>query len=172
MTSQGVIRYPGSPWGPDDTSSDQIAPLVAACGLADPALGSQVVNQLIGNGWKTGNGKIATLGLWSQVRRFEHGWFLWLSDLALVGQAIAFKLPFTYVNGSFQRNDGTADYLNFACALACAKASKTMTWTARLAMKLTSASKVLQKITAYYNPEPNCFVIPYYQQAIPKIWGS
>lgn len=155
VTISGVLRYPTSPWGVNDTSSDQIAPLLNACSLTQPLLANIIISQIKEQGYKTGNGNYVTLGLLASIRRHEKKSFLWLSDLAILAQAISFYLPITFENGKFTKNTNTSNYLNFADYIKYASQYGKMTFPLKLAKKIMPRSKVLDNIKKYFTPEPN-----------------
>jgi hypothetical protein len=178
ITPSGVIRYPTSPWGPTDTSADQVAPLLAACQLTQPALANQVISQIQSNGWKTGNGNIINPGLLAQLKRCESSILQSVWDLAILGQALIFMLPWAW-NSSATLNPTTwlvsastqtSGYLNWINALAFARTKK---WTLPcwLSTKLVSKNKALAAVTSYYKPEPNsAWLLALYAEASSLIW--
>jgi hypothetical protein len=181
ITSGGVVRYPSppSPWGASDTSSDQVAPLIAACSLTDPPLADEILSLIKDSGYRTGNGTFINPGMWAQMMRHQGSRVQWLWDLSVLGQAMIFKLPFAWnPNASANPNswfvssaNQTSGYLNFINFLAFAKAKK-WTWPCRLAVKVIGQKKALNQVVTYYKPEPNsAWLLNTYAIAVAKIWG-
>lgn len=174
VTDIGVLRHPDSPWREDDTSGDQVSPLIAATALIQPVLGYRVIKQIEDAGYKTGNGDLLSPGIYAQMRRAQRKSFLWLSDLALVGQALLLKLPIRWSDSKrwFESTSGSScDYLNLVNNLAFARAMESWTWPCWLATKLISQELALSKAKDYYEPEPNNgMILEQYAEAIPKIW--
>lgn len=175
ITDKGVIRHPDSPWREDDTSGDQVAPLLAACSVFQPELADKVCGQLIANKYRTGNDKLISPGLAALMRKHKNKSFQWFFDLSIVGQALLFKLPIRWSDDKKRlelSNDSSADYLNFVNYLAYSLLKEKMTWPCRLAMKLVSKELVLQKVQDYYKPEPNSsWLINLYKEAIDVLWS-
>lgn len=170
ITDKGILRHPLSPWRESDTSSDQVSPLIAAASVSSQFL---IEDKVLGfTKYKTGNGDFITLGLLANKRRAQNKHFLWISDLAILAQALIFKLPYNIVNYKLVKNNGTSDYLNFVNNLAFAKFKKNETWPLKLAKWLTPKNKILQKIRLYYRPEPNSqWLIDIYEKALGEIYG-
>lgn len=180
VTPQGVVRYPSppSPWPASDTSSDQVAPLLASCALTQPLLTNTIISQIKANGYKTGNNNFIELGLLSNMKRAEKAWFQWLWDLPILGQAMLLKLPIAW-NPNATKNpltwiisskNQTSGYLNFVNALAFARQTR-WTITCWLATEIISEDKVWKNIRSYYQTEPNVsWLMNTYAQALPKIW--
>lgn len=165
VTISGVLRHPTSPWRENDTSSDQVAPLLNACSLMQPLLANIIISQIKEQGYKTGNGDYITLGLLASMRRHEKKSFLWLSDLAILGQAISFYLPITFENGKFTRNTNTSNDLNFTDYIKYASQYGKMTWPLKLAKLIMPRRKVLDNIKKYFMPEPNVsWLLALYEQ--------
>ena len=180
ITSGGVVRYPSppSPWGVSDTSSDQEAPLIAATSLTDPSLADEILSLIKDSGYRTGNGTLINPGMWAQMMRHQGSRIQWLWDLAILGQALIFKLPLAFnPNASANPNSWlvaastqTSGYLNWVNALAFARQVK-WTWPCWLATKIISSDKTWKNIQSYYQPEPNSsWVLNVYAQALKKIW--
>ena len=182
VTPQGVVRYPSppSPWGPSDTSADQVAPLLAICSLQEPELAQQILDQITNNGFRTGNGEVANPCLLAQMVRAEgHSWRQQIYDISILIQALLLKLPFAW-NPNATLNPLTwfvssanqsANYLNFINFLGFARAKKNFTLSCWLASKIISSDKALAEVQAYYKPEPNSqWILDMYAAALPKIW--
>lgn len=178
--SAGVIRYPTSPWGTDDTSSDQVSPLIAATALTDINLTKTIINNLDENHLRTGNGDIATPGLLANLERAENHHFLWFMDLTNLFQALIFKLPLAWnPNATMNPNSWlvssstqTSNYLNWINNLAFAKI-KGDTWSNKLAKKLIKKEDCLAAVKKYYTPEPNSsWLLDLYSKALDKIWSK
>jgi hypothetical protein len=186
VTPQGIVRYPvrsalgTSPWGTSDTSSDQVAPLISALALSNPQLCHTVLQQIAANDFKTGNGQLVELGLLANMERAVKYWDQPICDLAILGQALIFCLPFAwnpnatlspstwFVSASTQ----TSGYLNFINCLAFAR-KKHWTFPCWLATKVVSSKKALKMVQAYFKPEPDVqWYLDLYVQALPKIWGD
>ena len=171
LSPSGVIRYPGSVWGVSDTSSDQVAPLMSAvpCILED-----EIISLIKGNGYKTGNNEYITLGCLAQLKRAEGSRIQFLYDLAIIGQALIFLLPWRWndsTGGITPSSGSVADYLNFINFLAYAKI-RHWTWSCRIATWLVKQSTAYNAVVSYYRPEPNVmWLLDIYKQAIPEIWS-
>lgn len=180
ITPQGVIRYPTSPWKENDTSSDQVSPLIAATALTDINLTKTIINNLDENHLRTGNGDIATPGLLANLERAENHHFLWFMDLCNLAQALIFKLPLTWnPNATMNPNSWlvssstqTSNYLNWINNLAFAKI-KGDTWPNKLAKTLIKKEDCLAAVKKYYAPEPNSsWLLDLYSKALNKIWSK
>lgn len=179
IVSGGIIRYPDSPWGITDTSSDQVSPLIVATALTDLSLTKTITNILEENHLRTGNGDIVTPGLLANLERAENHRFLWFMDLTNLLQALIFKLPLTW-NPSATINPKTwlissktqsSGYLNWINNLAFAKI-KGDTWPNKLAKKLIKKEKALEMVRNYYAPEQNsAWLLTLYSSALEKIWS-
>lgn len=180
VTPQGVIRYPGSVWNASDTSADQVAPLLAACSLTQPALAAEILQQLDNSDFRTGNGTLANPCLMAQMARAEGTILQQLWDISILVQALIFRLPFAWnPNASVKPNSWfissagqSSGYLNFINFLAFATAKKNSTIACWLAKKVISSEKAMAEVTAYFVPsEPNVeWMLNLYRQALPKIW--
>jgi hypothetical protein len=174
VTDKGPIRHPSSPWREDDTSSDQVAPLIAATELVNPELAKKIIQNIKDSHYRTGNGDLISFGVLGQMRRAENKAMLWLSDLPLVFQSLIFKIPFRWSDSKkrFESSSGSSgDYLNFINALAFARAKNNVTWPMWLAMRFISKDTAKAKVADYYKPEPNSqWILDEYNTAIDKIW--
>lgn len=171
VTDKGILRHPKSPWREDDTSLDQMYPLLAAASLTEDTkeLRHEIDEYITGNRGRTYNDKILTLGMNAQIDRSRGKPGL---DLALIGQALLFKIPFRWSDSKkkFEKNTDSSDYLNFVNGLAFAHL-KHPTWASKVAKLLTNKDKVLQKIKDYYSPEPNSeWLIKIYEKALGIIY--
>jgi hypothetical protein len=173
ITDKGILRYPTSPWREDDTSSDQVAPLIAACSLTQPQLTNIVIAKIVSAGYKTGNGNIISPGLLTNMKRHQKSCWQSFWDLAILGQALLFKVPVRWSDSKkwFEPSSGSsADYLNFINGLAFAK-QRNWTWVCSLCVKLVSADTALAAVQSYYKPEPNnSIILDAYAKSIQKIW--
>lgn len=174
ITDTGVLRYPSSPWRENDTSGDQVLPLLAAlvC-MNETTLMKKVLSQL--KWYETGNGDLVSPCLLAQMKRCEASLLQAFYDLAIVGQALVFKLPYRWSDSSmsFKKSaDSSADYLNFINSLAFAHVfhnTAICSW----AKKLIPMNKALAEVKSYYASEPNSqWIIDLYAQALPKIWSN
>jgi hypothetical protein len=176
VSAQGVVRYPGPPgiWGANDTSDDQVSPLIAATSLIQPILCKTIISQVESNGYKTGNGKYIHPQSYAQLKRAQGSKFQGLLDWTIVIQALLFKIPIYWNDGtkSFQTTaNDYADYLNYINFLAFAK-QKRWTLACSIATKIVSANTAMSKVKQYYLPEPNVqWLLDIYQSAITKIWS-
>lgn len=175
VTETGVLRHPLSPWRENDTSSDQVVPLLAATSLLQPELASVIIKQIKTAGYKTGNGDLISTGLLENMRRAEKKHFLWISDLAILGQALIFQLPFRWSDSKrfFELSSGSSsDYLNFTTDLAFAKITNTETIPIKLAkLLIVSKEKILSEVNSYYAAEPNhSMIIEEYTKALERIY--
>ena len=175
VTDKGCLRHPDSPWREDDCSGDQVFPLIAASALTQPELLAKVLKQIKDAGYKTGNGDFITPGMLGQIRRAEDKKFLAISDIPLVIQAVLFKIPFRWSDSKkkFESNDDSSgDYLNFINTLAFAKAKGNISLPMKLAMKLISKEKCLEKVKHYYRNEPNSQgLVELYEKSLGKIYA-
>jgi hypothetical protein len=173
VTEKGVLRHPDSPWREDDTSSDQVYPLIAAGYVLQPVVAYKAIKQIADAGDRTGNSDKINIGMYAQIARFFSKDYLWVRDLTLVGQALIFKIPFRWSDSKkrLERSSGSSsDYLNFINGLAFARINK-WTWPCWLATKIISKEKAMSKVSDYYKPEPNSdWLLQLYTRAIPKIW--
>lgn len=174
ITDNGIIRHPDSPWRENDTSGDQVYPLIAAASLSQPELAKTIVQKLSDAGNKTGNGDRLSPGMYGQIYRAQNKPNLWISDLPVLAQALIFKLPYRWSDSkkTLEKTSGSSgDYLNFVNALAFAKAKNNITWPMKLAMKLINKELVLQKVKDYYQIEPNSkWLIDLYTEALGIIY--
>lgn len=174
ITDKGILRHPDSPWRENDTSGDQIYPLIAASSLIHPEITDMVIEQIKHNRYKTGNGDFISPGMFTQIRRAEHKHFLFVSDLFLLAQAIILKLPFRWSDSkkSFESSkNSSGDYLNFINGLAFAKAKNNTTFPLKLAKKLIKKDTLKQKVQDYYKIEPNSqWIINIYNNTIDRIY--
>lgn len=172
VTDKGLLRHPLSPWGVEDTSLDQIYPLIAAAALISPNELRSKIDSFI-SGTKIYNGKIVTPGFKAQLNRSKDNSTPWIDDLALLGQALIFKLPFRWSDNKkwFEWSSGSSsDYLNYVNGLAFAKI-KGETWPLKLARFIISKDKILGKIHEYYIPEPNVkWLLDEYEKALKVIY--
>lgn len=167
ITQKGIIRHPSSPWREDDTSSDQVLPLVvSATSWNEPIPCSLFLN-------RTGNGDLVSPNLFAAQKRLL-GKSSWIYDLSILGQSVVFKIPFRWNDEkkSFESSkDSSCDYLNFVMVLIQAVETNSMTWPIKRAIKITDKDMVLAKIKHYYRSEPNCEnLISAYSLALEKIW--
>lgn len=172
VTDKGVIRHPTSPWGPEDVSSDQVMPLLAASSVLQPLLANRIVDQIKKAGYKTGNGNYINPGLYATIRRHENRPWLWMSDLAILGQALLFKLPLRWDENKKRlvKNEDVSDYLNYTIFLKHAELKKSMTWPCKLALFLTGKKQVLPAVQKYYSPEPNnSMILDAYNKDFPNV---
>lgn len=173
VTDQGVLRHPLSPWREDDTSLDQMYPLLAATTLTNKELRNKVDGFITDYSGKTYNGKIVNFGMQAQVARSRDEKHLWINDLSILGQALIFKLPYRWSDSKkwFEKNDSTSDYLNFVNGIAFAKVKNNETWPIKLAKKLIKKETVLEKVKSYYQPEPNSqWLVDLYSKALEVIY--
>ena len=176
VTDKGVLRYPTSPWRENDTSGDQVAPLIAA---GDQSHQQAVINQIKANGYKTGNGNLINPGFFANMQRANGVWIQWPWDLAILGEAFILALPFAWNPNASMINpltwlvsssNQTAPYLNWINALAFARQKK---WTLPcwLATKIVSKKKALAAVKSYYSVEPKVqWLLDLYDQAANEIW--
>lgn len=177
VTDKGVLRHPTSPWREDDTSSDQVAPLIAAASIIGANdVADTIIRQIRNGGYKTGNRQLISPGLYANIRRHEDSMLLGLSDLAILGQALLFKFPYRWSDSkkTFESSaNSSADYLNFVNALIFAKAKNSFTLTLKLTVLITSGQIVIDKIRSYYASEPNsAWIIKLYEENIKMIYGD
>lgn len=175
ITEKGLLRHPESPWREDDMSSDQISPLITAAFLQDPKSLEPILTHIRKNHYRTGNGNLITPGLYANIRRAENRRMLWLSDLAVLGQTLIFKLPIRWSDSKkwFEKNnESSADYLNWINNIAFAKAKGKLTWPLKLSLVLIPKDKVLEKIKHYYKNEPHSdWVINLYEKVIEDLYA-
>lgn len=174
VSEKGPLRHPDSPWRENDTSGDQVYPLIAASALTQPVLSYRVIKQIKDAGYRTGNGDKIPPGMYGQIRRAQRKNALWVSDLPIFIQALFFKIPIRWSDSKkwFEKSEGSSsDYLNFINALAFAKAEDNITWPMKLAMKLIPKQKVLEKVKDYFKPEPNVqWLLDLYKEALEVIY--
>lgn len=171
VTDKGILRHPLSPWRENDSSSDQVSPLIVGASVSGQFILEDKILKF--TKYKTGNGDFITLGLLANKRRAQYKHFLWISDLAILAQALVFKLPYRWSDSkkTLEKNTNTSDYLNFINNLAFAKVKKNITWPLKLAMKLTPKEKVLEAIKSYYKSEPNSqWLIDIYIKALEVLY--
>lgn len=175
VTEKGPLRHPDTIWREDDTSGDQVFPLIAASCLTQPELCSKIIKQIKDAGYKTGNGDFITPGMLGQIRRAENKKLLAISDIPLLIQALLFKVPFRWSDSKkkFESSEGSSgDYLNFINAIAFAKAKGNITLPMKLTMKLISKEKCLEMVKHYYrNEQESQFLIDLYSKALDVIYG-
>jgi hypothetical protein len=180
VTPAGVVRYPcpPAPWGPSDTSSDQVSPLIAALSCTQSGMLPTVLNQIALNGYKTGNGDLIEIGLYANMKRAQGSWCQSLWDMAILGQAVILALPIAWnpnaamnpLTWIISSKNQTSGYLNWFNALAFARQKK---WTLPcwLATKIISSKKTLKNVASYYQPEPNnSLILGLYTEGAKKIW--
>lgn len=176
ITSKGVLRHPDSPWREDDTSDDQVSPLISVCSVTAPELAYKVIKQLEENHLKTGNGKLIHLTTLAQLERVCHRSGLWAWDIVILAQALILKLPYQWNDGKkkfTKTQDNSADYLNFINYLALASTTRTFGLLCKLACKIISKELALNKVQSYYAQEPNNqIILDLYAKAIPIIWNK
>lgn len=161
ITEEGFVRHPTAPekddhgdsWRETDFSSDQALPLFLG--------GKGSITRIVGErikaaGYKTGNGDFVSPIFFALLTgRF------WLVDLCIIGQLIAFALPWRWsdqYNRFEEMKESSADYLNFIHAAIYAHP-----WIKKLLPK----NKLKQKIRDYYQVEPNSeFLIALYDRVI------
>lgn len=175
LTPSGVIRHPQSPWGVSDTSTDQIVPLIAASTLLEPKITDTIIQQIKDNGYKVSNGNLINPGVLANIKRHTGSTFQSVYDIAFLGQAFMFKLPFRWSESKhwFEKTEGSSsDYLNFTNGLLLAKIRGGLTFPQKLTLKLIKKEEILQKIKNYYKPEPNSeWLIKEYEQALEKLYN-
>lgn len=168
LSPVGVLRHPKSPWREDDTSSDQVLPLVVAadfCGFDLPGFVFKT---------KTGNGDYVSPMLFAVQKRFKRKQY-WFFDLSILAQCYVFKIPFRWNDEkkSFEGSKGSScDYLNLIISLIHSVKTKTETWPIKKAIKSLDKDVVFQKVKDYYSNEPNAFVVSWYEKAITKLWSK
>lgn len=175
VTEYGILRHPDSPWKENDTSSDQICPLIAAASLTDPKLADKIIQLIRQNQYKTGNGDLISPLVANNMLRHEKSKFVLFSDFDILVQSLLFKFPYRYNENTkkFDKSSNSADYLNFVNCLAFAKIRESQSPALWLAKKLTSPKTVLNKINEYYAPESNkSWVMNIYEQGIHILWSS
>ena len=172
VTDKGLLRHPLSPWREDDTSLDQMYPLVAAAALISSDELRVKIDSFI-SGTKTYNGKIVTLGFKAQLNRSKDNSIPWIDDLALLGQALLFKIPIRWSDSKKRpelMSSSSSDYLNYVSGLAFAKI-KGLTWPLKLARLLISKEQIMDKVEQYYAPEPNVrWLLDEYKKALKEIY--
>lgn len=173
VTKKGILRHPESPWREDDTSGDQVSPLLAATSILQPIVADQILNHIYDAKYRTGNGNLISPGLFAMMRRCRNLKMLWISDLAIVGQALLMKLPVRWSDSKKALEwvgNSSADYLNFINFLVHAESKKNSSWPCWLAKKLISKKKMVERVKSYYEPEPNCDqILDLYARAIEKL---
>lgn len=175
VTEKGVLRHPTSPWREDDTSDDQTCPLIAATGLVDPELCKKVIDYVVGNGYRTGNGQLIHPLCYAQIKRIQKSPNQWFYDLSILGQALLLKFPIRWNDGLKKvelSKDSSGDYLNFINFLAYAHATETTTLPCILAKLIISDSVAFCKVQDYYRGKVNTdWMVDIYAKAIKVIWG-
>lgn len=163
----GVLRHPDSPWRENDTSGDQVMPLLIALHVSGLYANAEALMQP-----RTGNGDLVSPLLYATQKRFS-GKASWFWDLAALGQALISKLPFRWSDDKrrfTQSSDSSCDYLNLLMYIIYAKMVSGETWPVKLARYLVGYSIFAEKISKYYAPEPNPFVVLYYIRALDEIY--
>lgn len=160
ITTGGTIRHPDSPWREDDTSSDQEMPLWIALKNKMQFANAEIVKQRTkARWWKTGNGDFINPMYYCLL----NNWKMAL-ELIVRAQIKALNLPYRWSDSKkwFEKSDGhSADYLNlFHVGLEVPREDR----------KELPKEVILKKIKEYYLPEPNPFVLEYYEEAIMRLW--
>lgn len=160
ITSIGYVRHPDSPWRENDMSGDQLLPLYLAFKRYDPVRTSELEARVRSAGYRTGNGNLVSPAFFSCLKDSKL-----LMSICTLGQALLFKLPYRW-NDETKRlekmKNSSADYLNFIhVAVYCPK----------LIRKSVSKEMLRKKVSEYYEPEPNAFVIELYDQVIERYWS-
>lgn len=171
LTPIGVLRHPDSPWLENDTSFDQVMPLIIAGMLTDITVANKAKAFIKKDGYKTGNGDLVPPSYLPVIMRNSK--FNFIFDIIVILQSLLFLLPYRWSDSKKKlepMQGSSADYLNFVMILAFAKLTNTVTLPLKIAQKLTPKDKILEKIKSYYAPEPNAFIVSYYQEALEKIF--
>jgi hypothetical protein len=158
MTPQGLIRYPTGPWGPSDTSDDQLCPFIGASAIVDPDLCTVTIRDTQDNWGRAGNNQFIHPTSFGQIARAKKSWAIHLLDFFILCQALIFLIPIRWDDGQkkfVSSSDSYSDYLNFANYIAFAYTQKSLTWWCRLAMKIIPQERVMENVVNYYKPEPN-----------------
>lgn len=167
FTSRGLLRHPDSPWRENDTSSDQVLPLLVATHLTGLTAPIAPLLDTV-----SGNGDLVSPMLYACQRRFL-GRSSWFYDLAILGHALITKLPFRWSDSrkTLESSSGSScDYLNFTMCLIHAKATNTETWPIKMAKSVVSKATLTSKVIDYYAGEPNPFVLPWYIKALERLY--
>jgi hypothetical protein len=158
ITSIGYIRHPETPWRENDMSVDQLLPLYLALKRYDPARTSELEARVRTNGYRVGNGNLVSPGFFAALKDSKL-----LINIATIGQALLFKLPYRY-NDETKRLEkmvsSSADYLNYI---------HLGVYASKCCRKLVNKEKLKERIRHYYKPEPNCqFLIDLYDQVLER----
>lgn len=174
ITPKGILRHPESPWREDDTSGDQVAPLIAASALLQPKVADIIIKKIRDNNYRTGNNNLINPGILANIKRHEGSIIQGLYDLAFLGQGLLLKLPYRWSESkkTFEKmEESSADYLNLFNSLFLAKIRGGLTLPQKLTLKLLSKEHVLNKIKSYYKVEPNSeFLIKEYEKALEVLY--
>ncbi len=173
ICEDGLLRHPdlknyydanGESWGVDDFTSDQGAPLYLAARNRPHTLhlAREVKSVIHKKSWwgRTGNGDLVNPKFHAILNDRQ-----WLLNLGVRGQAIAFNLPFRWsdrLNKFEPMKDSYADYLNyFHFGLEADRDVR----------RMISKETMLEKIMAYYEPEPNSKQLTdLYHTALLTLW--
>lgn len=167
FTQYGIVRHPDSPWRENDTSSDQVLPLLVACHMNELNIDkTKIMAQ------RTGNGDLVSPLLYACQQRYQKD-SSWFWDLSVLGQAILSKVPIRWSDEKkrieVDRNS-SCDFLNLIMCMIHASYNKTETWPLKLTRKILSKNTLLSKVEAYYACEPSAFVVLLYRDALDKLY--
>lgn len=173
-SKKGYVRHPETPWREPHMSSDNLKPFYICTDLWGTVdLRIEIEKHLSDNSWMTGNGTFINPGFFACIKRARgvpsNFW-----DFSFYGQAITMtKIPWRWSDSTkwFERSEGSsADYLNWFMSIIQAEC-KGHTPMSLKAKNSISPELLMRKVSDYYAPEKDAFVLDLYAQAVKKIWS-